>query len=594
MAGFLENSFKLGTPARGGGDLLAAFLGINTNPDVQLKGQLAGARLGNLDARTRRANILGNQEQIKLKDMETLRRFITPEGTGVGGLNEQYRALADPNFNRGQAGLTRKHERERNETSLARLAESGFEMEIQGPDGTSQRIPLVDILNTMSGADFKAFATTDPTVRNLTSLTNTRDRESALRQILLGKKTETEGWRAQNQEAMLPGTKALSNTRIANEKITELKAKFEKWFDPIHRQLEAGNLIEAQQKYKLLMKKHKLKDEDLKNIPAKNLKLKLDLVKLYMSLSEDKSGLSLKQTADLLLQARVLYAQVTKDPITGELASEEDVNRLGMATVTGIIKDAENVQEEINKMGKLDKTAEGIQESLQKTLNSLGPEFQEIIGQMITQVQQPQQPGVEPDSADVNFVKMLSDQGLTREPPPQLPAGAGAGVEQGVGQAQRAADLATLTQFSEMMPSPDQRTQPTQDQSRIGDQPPVNQETVEQFIGRTREQPTAQRGAPAQPQATAPIAFDKSDPITTPPGGLSVQEKDLQTLSGMIDPAYIPGIEKAFADKDVNKLMLLIERLKKNNKVAAANLLSLMLLSGMKAPGDLSPGLGAR
>ena len=73
-----------------------------------------------------------------------------------------------------------------------------------------------------------------------------------------------------------------------------------------------------------------------------------------------------------------------------------------------------------------------------------------------------------------------------------------------------------------------------------------------------------------------------------------MQEKDLQSLSEMISPDYIPGIEKAFADKDVNKLMLLIERLKKNNKVAAANLLSLMLLSGMKAPGDLSPGLGAR
>jgi len=74
-----------------------------------------------------------------------------------------------------------------------------------------------------------------------------------------------------------------------------------------------------------------------------------------------------------------------------------------------------------------------------------------------------------------------------------------------------------------------------------------------------------------------------------------VQEKDLQALSGMIDPAYIPGIEKAFVDKDVNKLMLLVAKLRKNSKTeAAANFLELMIVSGMKAAGDLNPGLGAR
>jgi len=105
--GFLQNSFKLGTPARGGGDLLSAFLGINTNPDVQLKGQLAGARLGNLDSRTRRSNILGQQDAIELSDMQELRNQF------VKGSPER-QAVIDPRFASGQLGLVfmpRKAER---------------------------------------------------------------------------------------------------------------------------------------------------------------------------------------------------------------------------------------------------------------------------------------------------------------------------------------------------------------------------------------------------------------------------------------------------------------------------------------------------
>jgi len=186
--GFLQNSFRVGTPERRGGDLLSAFLGINTNPDVQLKGQLAGARLGNLDARTRRANILGNQEQINLEDMQTLRKFITPEGGGVGGLNPEWQAMADPRFASGQKGLATRTDRLNKEDSLANLAASGFTMNING-----EQIPLTDLINTMSGPDFKAFATATPEVANIFSKIKNRDLGGVLDRDLTKLKKLSEG-----------------------------------------------------------------------------------------------------------------------------------------------------------------------------------------------------------------------------------------------------------------------------------------------------------------------------------------------------------------------------------------------------------------
>jgi len=256
--GFLQNSFRVGTPARGGGDIISALLGINTNPDVQLKGQLAGARLGNLDARTRRSNILGNQDQIRLKDMETIRRFITPEGDGSGGLNPEYQAMADPNYPGGQRGLATRQKRINLEEGLAELSQGGYMMEING-----QEVPLATVLKSMSGADFKNLATTNPAIKKLMSQIKEINLRSADTHDLRKLQQIESGSRNLNIKArgeILDTQKLTAGNR---QKISEISLRTEKFLEHYKKvaAVAGKRLTEAKLKDYMLaigLKKHNL------------------------------------------------------------------------------------------------------------------------------------------------------------------------------------------------------------------------------------------------------------------------------------------------------------------------------------------------
>jgi len=287
--GFLENSFKLGTPARGGGDLLSAFLGINTNPDVQLKGQVAGAKLGNLDARTRRANILGNQEQINLEDMQTLRRFITPEGEGSGGLNPQFQAMVQgSDYAGGQRGLATRTDRLNKEDSLATLAESGFTMPITGADGQTHNMLLSDAIKMMSGADFKAFVTANPEVRNLLSKANTRDAESLLRQTLLGKQAETEGQRKSLVEEQVEGEGYASEWKKTRRDMAKHSLAYAKKTENLKLMKARGELTKLSNQINKLALEINLKENEIALLPQKNIDALVGTLQALKNLEDDE------------------------------------------------------------------------------------------------------------------------------------------------------------------------------------------------------------------------------------------------------------------------------------------------------------------
>jgi hypothetical protein len=273
--GFLQNSFRVGTPERGGGDILSALLGINTNPDVQLKGQAAGARLGNLDSRTRRSNILGQQDAIELADMQELRDQF------VKGSPER-QAVIDPRFASGQRGLATRTDRLNKEDSLAKLADSGFTMNING-----EQIPLADLINTMSGADFKAFATTDPTVKNLLSQKNARDQETALRQILLGSQGDTEKSRKKYIDEQVLGAKQdkiFKRERASGEK---LNTEFLRTTKKIRLALKKGEAYKMDGDLKKLALELGIKQNELNQLPIKNRTAYLGMLESLEKIKQD-------------------------------------------------------------------------------------------------------------------------------------------------------------------------------------------------------------------------------------------------------------------------------------------------------------------
>jgi hypothetical protein len=499
--GFLQNSFKLGTPARGGGDLLSAFLGINTNPDVQLKGQLAGARLGNLDARTRRANILGNQEQINLQDMQTLRRFITPEGEGVGGLNPEWQAMADPRFASGQSGLATRTDRLNKEDSLATLAESGFTMPITGADGQTHDMLLSDAIKMMSGADFKAFVTANPEVKNLLSKANTRDAESLLRQTLLGKQAETEGERKKLVTEQFKGEGYATEWKESRRDMAEHSLAYDKKTEGLKRLKERGDLQKLSLQINKLGKEVHLNDYEIGLLPRN------DLDKLIATLQalKDLNKADFDRGDYIKLFAGRLDDNIRTWKLTNRRAiTPEDLEAIYKATEITILAAFESAD---TKRPNLDPNAK--QNSTEALVASLGPELTKALEVIMGGGQQ----GATAPEAPPQDVDLLAEaDALQRQlqpgevaPPVQLQDGGPAALA-AQGEEQNILSLLGLDAGG-----------PQQLASGLTGgqiQPPPDSQLLDSFIGAPDPLGRAEAKLPtpaARPQVTTPVPFDTID-----------------------------------------------------------------------------------
>ena len=385
--GFLQNSFKLGTPARGGGDLLSAFLGINTNPDVQLKGQLAGARLGNLDSRTRRSNILGQQDAIELSDMQELRdQFVkgTPER----------QAVIDPRFHSGQKGLAVRTDRLNKEDSLATLAESGFTMPITGADGQTHNMLLSDAIKMMSGADFKAFVTANPEVKNLLSKANTRDAESLLRQTLLGKQTETEGERKKLVTEQIKGEEYATEWEESRRDMAKHSLAYAKKTEGLKILKERGELQKLSLQINKLGKEVHLNDYEIGLLPRN------DLDKLIATLQalKDLNKADFDRGDYIKLFAGRLDDNIRTWKLTNRRAiTDEDLEAIYKATEITILAAFESAD---TKRPNLDPNAK--QNSTEALVASLGPELRKALEVIMGGGQQgATAPGAPPQDVDL-------------------------------------------------------------------------------------------------------------------------------------------------------------------------------------------------
>jgi len=502
--GFLENSFKLGTPARGGGDLLSAFLGINTNPDVQLKGQVAGAKLGNLDARTRRANILGNQEQINLEDMQTLRRFITPEGEGSGGLNPQFQAMVQgSDYAGGQRGLATRTDRLNKEDSLATLAESGFTMPITGADGQTHNMLLSDAIKMMSGADFKAFVTANPEVRNLLSKANTRDAESLLRQTLLGKQAETEGQRKSLVEEQVEGEGYASEWKKTRRDMAKHSLAYAKKTENLKLMKARGELTKLSNQINKLALEINLKENEIALLPQKNIDALVGTLQALKNLEDDEFD----RAAYIKLYSKLYIDNVQKMTRRGKAPPADKVAKATEMAILSAFASADKQTPNLDP--------DNPNNTIENLLKIMAPKLKQALAQILPELAQsgfniPE--AQEIDRAKDAKVDLLAQadalQGQLQPgdvaPPVQPQDGGPAALDaQGEGQAL----LSSLG-----VPPPGGRIEQAlaaqnQNQSLITGQPPAHQDTVEQFTGPTREPPTGQ----PQPPLKKPVTLDTID-----------------------------------------------------------------------------------
>jgi hypothetical protein len=420
--GFLQNSFRVGTPARGGGDILTALLGINTNPDVQVKGQLAGARLGNLDSRTRRSNILGNQDQIRLEDMETIRKFITPEGDGSGGLNPQFQAMAQgSDYAGGQRGLATRQKRINLEEGLAELSEGGYMMEING-----QEVPLATVLKSMSGADFKNLATTNPAIKKLMSQIKGIDLRSAdthdlskLQQI----ESENRNLNIKARGEILDTQKL---TAASREKIAAIDLKVTEFMEFYTKKKGVLDDRTAQKQLDKLALELKISEKILLGMKGKSILNQVMILQGIAKIQESSGGAgvsdtklfsALKETSKGILDSLIL-----KDPaIVKDKKFQENISAAALAIVGAHVKNLKGLQEQLHGKPGEKKAPGFVAQRLSQIISQMTPEdANDVMGVLDGTLPGPPgqqgQPGLSANQELANREKVLK-QPLTGPPP---------------------------------------------------------------------------------------------------------------------------------------------------------------------------------
>jgi hypothetical protein len=508
--GFLQNSFRVGTPERGGGDLLSAFLGINTNPDVQLKGQAAGARLGNLDARTRRSNILGQQDAIELADMQELRDKF---GKGT----PEREAVINPRFASGQMGLATRTDRLNKEDSLANLAASGFTMNING-----EQIPLTDLINTMSGPDFKAFATATPEVANIFSKIKNRDfggvldRElTELKKLSEGKLTEKRGAEIKN----LGQINEINQSKITKEEALAAVAEIDEKIAVFGENYEKAALIGKTKKLNLELDKLArdlgLDVEGAKHLRRKTIKETLEIYKLAAALNIGKGQLSLKE---LNASITSLTAAYTAQHPAGQPLDEKAMKKYRDAANVTVIANAKNAGKAFTKLKQ--KPNEEAKAYLNRVLKELQPEAKLAV-ETILEGNLAQPVGPSDLLAEVETAESLVGSGNV----PTDITGGGSRIAIGPDGLSLEAqpDLTSVT-------------------------PPTDAGVVADLI----KPPTVQ---PQLPE-TAPVTVTGRDKIQQGPGGVALRFKpaDLEAMTQAM-PNEMPTILAALAAGDIDGLL---------------------------------------
>jgi len=527
--GFLQNSFKVGTPARGGGDLLSAFLGINTNPDVQLKGQLAGARLGNLDARTRRSNILGNQDQINLEDMQTLRKFITPEGDGSGGLNPAWQAMADPRYSSGQTGLATRDKRINLEEGLAELAQGGYMMEING-----QEVPLATVLKSMSGADFKNLATTNPAIKKLMRQINEIDLRSADTHDLSKLQQIESGSRNLNiiKRGEILDTQQL--TAASREKITAIELKTDKFMEYYKKLAGVQGARIDEKKLEEYALSIGIKKETLKGMADKADLTRIQLIQGIAKLEAESGGKVSQKT--LLTALGKMTEALTESTIrkVGQKIDSAAITAAALAIVQGNVNNLEKLLENLDKGKKGGKD-----------------ELGEVVAGIVSRLKEPEEvmavlegttPGLSANEELANR-EIALDQPPTG-PPLQAPApGAGAGLGD--------TELANTIIGGE----PGTTIAPIQ-----GQPDPTDAGVVADL---TKQLPT-----PLTTETQPPVRLEGGgDTILKGKGApaLTFDQKDSALLAKEIDPKIMATVNQALANNDSDGIKRIIEEMRRLN-----------------------------
>jgi len=541
--GFLQNSFKVGTPARGGGDLLSAFLGINTNPDVQLKGQLAGARLGNLDARTRRSNILGNQDQINLEDMQTLRKFITPEGDGSGGLNPAWQAMADPRYSSGQTGLATRDKRINLEEGLAELAQGGYMMEING-----QEVPLATVLKSMSGADFKNLATTNPAIKKLMRQINEIDLRSADTHDLSKLQQIESGSRNLNiiKRGEILDTQQL--TAASREKITAIELKTDKFMEYYKKLAGVQGARIDEKKLEEYALSIGIKKETLKGMADKADLTRIQLIQGIAKLEAESGG---KVSQKTLLTA---LGKMT------EALTESTIRKVGQKIDSGAITAAALaiVQGNVNNLEKL-------LENLDKGKKGGKDELGEVVAGIVSRLKEPEEvmgvlegthsglPGQQ-GQPGLSANQELANREIALGQPPTGPAQSDAGLAQAI-----AGSGITIDSSGNIALPGQGQTGPPDPTSVTGSADIALAEDL------TR-QPTETTGPGDELQP--PVRLEGGDDTILKGAGataLTFDQADSALLAKEIDPKIMRTVNQLLANNDSDGIKRIIEEMERLN-----------------------------